>query len=468
MYYRIKDNIALRSWKFVPRAYYVKNDAYAKGLTPEEFEFMLSCDGKQFILPSPLSQSLERRGLIEQCEQGCEPSEWSKHKSYEHRYFPKMNFMITGKCNYNCLHCFNAADNAPIMTEWKYEDILSLLDQARDCGIHAFTITGGEPMLHPHFMDILKEIHKRGMFVEELNTNGYFITQKILDEMKAIGCKPYVKISFDGIGCHDWMRDKKGAEQKTLAAIELCVKNGFRVMSQTQVHRRNLHTLLDTARKLDEIGVSTLRLIRTTDVPRWQENAPDSCLEIEEYYEKMLEFMQAYKESSMKMDVIVWQFIRADPGNKCYTLDAVLCSSGNYKPTDPICKGNRGMIGVTSSGDIIPCLQMSGYFEEHNIHLGNLHQTPLKELISGGAYMSLVCANLHKQLKNNEKCAACKYYKYCNGGCPALGGLYSPKELDLFGSDITKCIFYENGWYQKVEAALNGWTNRTAIDIFKQ
>ena len=29
-----------------------------------------------------------------------------------------MNWMITGKCNYNCLHCFNASDNSPLVSEF--------------------------------------------------------------------------------------------------------------------------------------------------------------------------------------------------------------------------------------------------------------------------------------------------------------------------------------------------------------
>ncbi|MBO6141266.1 MAG: radical SAM protein [Ruminococcus sp.] len=468
MYYRLCDDIALRSWLFISGAFYRKHETYAQGLKGEEFELMLLCDGEHDLESSDLLESLVKRQLIEKCEKGEKPNEWSAYKSYKHRYFPKMNFMITGKCNYNCLHCFNAADNAPIMTEWTYEQAIDLLDQARECGVNAFTITGGEPMLHPRFMDIVSAIYERGMFIEELNTNGYFLTQEILDKMKEIGCIPYIKISFDGLGCHDWMRDRKGAEQRTLAAMELCVKNGFRVMSQTQVHKRNLHTLIPTAKKLAEIGVDTLRLIRTTEVPRWEENAPDSCLPIEDYYQAMLDFMREYKGLGLDMDIIIWQFMKAYPKHKNYHLDAVLCPTGKFNPTDPICKGNRGMIGVTSSGDIVPCLQMSGYFEEKGIHLGNLHTTPLSELLIGGDYMKLVCANLHNQLKNNQKCAACKFYGYCNGGCPALGGLYSPKKLDLYGCDITKCIFYENGWYFKVLDAMEGWSNTTPIDIFER
>ena len=461
MYYRIKDNIALRSWKFVPRAYYIKNDPYAKGLSEEDFELLLRCDGEQDIEPSPFIDTLVYRGLIEECEKGHAPSSWSALRVCENRYFPKMNFMITGKCNFNCLHCFNAADNAPLMTEWSYDEALDLLDQARDCGINAFTITGGEPMLHPQFMELIEAIYERGMFVEELNTNGYFITQEKLDRMKSIGCRPMIKISFDGIGCHDWMRDRKGAEERTLAAMELCIKNGFRVMSQTQVHRRNLHTLLDTAKKLSSIGVSTLRLIRTTEVIRWITNAPDSCLSLEEYYTEMLKFMQEYKKMDTSMNVIIWQFLRAYPVSRSYSLDAVLCASGDMKPTDPVCKGNRGMVGVTSSGDIVPCLQMSGYFEEHGIHLGNLHRTPLKELLTDSDYSKEVCKNLYKLAKANSKCAECKMFKYCNGGCPALGLLFTG---DRNGSDLSKCVFYENGWYYKVREVMDGWRNSTQID----
>lgn len=209
------------------------------------------------------------------------------------------------------------------MTEWSYEYVVDLLEQAQGCGIQSFTITGGEPMVHPRFMDIVREIYKRDMFIEELNTNGFFINQKVLDEFAEIGCNPLIKISFDGIGCHDWMRDRRGAEQRTLAAMQLCIDNGFRVMAQTQVHRRNLHTIFPTVEKLDSMGVSTTRLIRTTEAPRWNDNAPDSCLGIEEYYGEMLDFAEKYKNSGMRMEIMIWQFMQLHPMSRSYQLEPV-------------------------------------------------------------------------------------------------------------------------------------------------
>ena len=100
--------------------------------------------------------------------------------------------------------------------------------------------------------------------------------------------------------------------------------------------------------------------------------------------------------------------------------------------------------------------------------MGDLHRTPLKDLLTDGVYMKTVCANIHKRMKNNPRCAVCRYFKYCNGGCPALGGLYAPEKLNLFGSDVTKCLFYENGWYEKTVGTMRGWTNSSRIDDFER
>ena len=446
MYFRIKTHVALRSWKGLRGAVYLKGQPYARGVTAEELSVLKLCDGEHDIQEDGTTAILIQKDLIEPCRRGEHPSEWSAYRCYENRYFPKMNLMITGKCNYNCLHCFNAADNAPLMTEWSYEELLNLLDQAKDCGIHALTITGGEPMLHPRFMDFVAAVYERGMFIEELNTNGAFIDQQKLDAFHRIGCDPLIKISFDGIGCHDWMRNRPGAEKKTLAAMELCIQNGFQVLSQTQVNRKNVHTLMDTARVLNEMGVSALRLIRTTETARWTKNAPDSSLSIQEYFAQMFDLANAYRDSGMTMKLIIWQLMRMDPLYHTVSFDPIKSMDGTVKWTDPVCKGNRGMVAVTSSGEVIPCLQMSGYFEENGIHLGNLHQTPLKDFLNEGEYLDVVCTSLHQKLSSGSRCAACANFKYCHGGCPALGLLFTGS---LNGEDPTKCVFFEQGWYQK-------------------
>ena len=464
---RICDQIGLRSFRYVPFAYYVKGDPYAKGLSKEEFELLLRCDGNQELKEEPLLAELLERGLAEPCKKGTPVSQWSGLHTYRNRYFPKMNLMITGKCNYNCLHCFNAADNAPILDEWNYEELCHLLDEARDCGIHAFTITGGEPMLYPHFVDVLRQITARGMFVEELNTNGYFITQDILDEMKGIGCMPLVKISFDGLGVHDWIRQRAGAEKKTFDAIHLCVENGFSVMAQTQVNQKTYPVLLATLEELDRCGVQNTRLIRTTETHRWVENAGDATISLPDYYEKMLSLVAGYTSKPHTMDLDVWLFMRLFSKEKAYKMSPIMCLEGEYKESAPVCKGNRGMVGVTSKGDVVPCLQMSGYMEEHHIRLGNLHEQSLESLLTSGDYYDVVCCTRKKLKEENGECAACPYFEICCGGCRALGVLYSRKEWNVFGTDHAKCLFFKEGWYGKITETLSEWENLTEIQNLK-
>lgn len=464
MFYRLKDNIALRKWKYVNRSIYKKDVDCALKISEKEFELLLRCDGEQDIEANPYLANLLKLGYIEQCQKGDKLNEWSRLKEYDNYYFPRMNLMITGKCNLNCLHCFNAKDNAPLNSELSYEQIIDILDQARDIGVHAFTITGGEPLVHRRFLDIIRAIYERDMFVFELNTNGLLITQKMLDTFKEIGCFPLIKISFDGIGYHNWIRQHPKAEDLTIKAINLCVKNGFRVKAQVQVNRKNVESMMPTAKLLNDIGVDEMRIIRTTEAPRWEKNSPQSSLTIEEYYEKMLEFSKQYIDSNMPMTVDVWQFMRLYPKHQLYELVPIACNKNEFNIRIPMCKGNRGMIAVSSSGEVVPCLQMSGYFIEKGISLGNLFKTPLKELVKDSPYLNLALAPVLKQIIENDKCANCKYYKACTGGCPALGLLYSPNS-DYYHEDITKCIFFENGWYDKITKELTKWKLDNPLDI---
>ena len=440
----------------------------AVGISKEEFALLLRCDGKQDIEDNPYLATLLSKGYIERCEEGEEPSDWSKFKKYDNYYFPKMNLMITGRCNLNCLHCFNAADNAPLNSEWDYDELVHLLDEAKEIGVHAFTITGGEPMFHPRFMDIVRAIYERDMFIFELNTNGFLLTQEILDEFKRLGCNPLMKISFDGVGYHNWIRQNPKAEDKTIEAIKLCVKNGFKVKAQTQVHLKNYEVMMDTVKLLDSLGVSETRIIRTTEAPRWEKNSPDTSIPIQDYYGKMLKFAEEYIESGLKMVIDIWQYIRINPQYHSYSLVPIMCSEKEFNIRIPMCKGNRGMIAISSSGEVVPCLQMSGWLIERDISLANVHKTPLKQIITESDYLTCATATLFHQIVNNDKCSSCKYYKACTGGCPALGLLYSNEKFNYYHEDITKCYFFENGWYEKVVKAMGDWKIEKSLEISKE
>ncbi len=463
MSYILNPNIALRSWRLVPYAYYIKGIRDARGLKKDEFELLLKCDGKTELDDnSPLVRKFSEYGIIAPARNGDELSEWQKHLDCDNRYFPAMEYAITGKCNYNCLHCFNAADNSPLMSEWTLGEAKAMLEQAQKCGVNAITLTGGEPMLHKNFFEIIEEIYKRGMYVAEINTNGHFIDQTALDRMKALGCTPIIKISFDGLGRHDWLRNREGAEKNALAALRLCKENGFETWAQTNVHRLNLETILPTAEMLDEMGIDEMRIIRTSESPRWKENAGDACLDVDEYYEKMFDFAEKYTQKPHKMDVDIWQFLTIFPSTAAFRVRPVECGEGEYRDSLPVCRGNRGKIAAAANGNVYPCLQLSGFYDAHGKILGNIKTEGLQPLLQSGKYLDEVCATVKTLAVNNTKCAGCKYFRYCVGGCRALAvGLTG----DKFGSDPAKCVFFKNGWYGRITEMLDGWENIAPMEI---
>ena len=463
MSYILNPNIALRSWRLVPYAYYIKGIRDARGLKKDEFELLLKCDGKTELDDnSPLVRKFSEYGIIAPARNGDELSEWQKHLDCDNRYFPAMEYAITGKCNYNCLHCFNAADNSPLMSEWTLGEAKAMLEQAQKCGVNAITLTGGEPMLHKNFFEIIEEIYKRGMYVAEINTNGHFIDQTALDRMKALGCTPIIKISFDGLGRHDWLRNREGAEKNALAALRLCKENGFETWAQTNVHRLNLETILPTAEMLDEMGIDEMRIISTSESPRWKENAGDACLDVDEYYEKMFDFAEKYTQKPHKMDVDIWQFLTIFPSTAAFRVRPVECGEGEYRDSLPVCRGNRGKIAAAANGNVYPCLQLSGFYDAHGKILGNIKTEGLQPLLQSGKYLDEVCATVKTLAVNNTKCAGCKYFRYCVGGCRALAvGLTG----DKFGSDPAKCVFFKNGWYGRITEMLDGWENIAPMEI---
>jgi len=445
----LNPNVALRGWRLVPTAYYIRGSDYARGLSQEEFDILNVCDGRTEIEMSPTLNSLLAHGLCAPAAEGVKLTEWQKYRFCDNRYFPAVNWAITGKCNFNCRHCFNSADNAPLSGEFTREQCVDFIRQLDECGIQNVTLTGGEPMIHPHFTDICRTIDQRGMKIDEVTTNGSYITPEILDEIAALRVKPLFKLSFDGVGHHDWFRMKNGAEREILEKTALLREKGFRVRWQTNVHRGNRETVFPTAKIADEMGVEAIRVIRTSEAPRWKEMGGDLCLGVPEYYDFALDFTRAYLEAGLKPAVDIWQVIQLWPQTKAYHHRPIEGGACTYRDSLPVCRGNRGRIAVTPEGDVVPCNQMSGVLKKLNIHMGNVFETPLRELLRAGEYLNSICYTVGELRENNPECQTCPHWTLCLGGCRALsmvlGGGYRKY-------DPTKCVYFRE--YFKKFAAL--------------
>lgn len=75
----------------------------------------------------------------------------------------------------------------------------------------------------------------------------------------------------------------------------------------------------------------------------------------------------------------------------------------------------------------------------------------MQKLLKDSEYLKTVCTTVKDLKEHNGKCASCKWFKYCCGGCRAIGLALTN---DVYGSDKSKCLFFNNGYIEKLSKAL--------------
>lgn len=447
--YLLHEDIALRSYETIPFCYYRKGACKPCIISREEFSALLSCDGTDVLPEDDTVRSLLERGIIrEKVSEDEALLPWQYYHYCSSDFAFGLTLEITQRCNCNCLHCFNATGNEVPKEELSLNQILQILDEAYECGIFFITLTGGEPLLHRDFTAITDAISERGIELTELNTNGSFLTEELLDRFRQKGYDPLIKISYDGIGFHDEMRGRAGMEDAALSAIRLAVQKGFRVMVQMNVNHRNESVILPSLSMLDDMQVYETRLIRTVETPRWKMLHKGESLDWEEFYHRSLELLQTYCSEDHAMNIWVWSLLKASPLDRTYQESFAKFREGGFKGCAAVCSSSRTIPAIGANGRLYPCLQASGYFDAHGIFLGSVHENSLDDLLKGPDYQRMICMTLDERAERHPECGSCEYFQICGGGCPAMGLLYS----GAYGAaDPTKCLIFKRGIHQKIK-----------------
>ncbi len=471
MKYILNNDISLHSWTDLPYAYVKKGNRGATKLIKEDFDFLSLCDGKTELEESEPSRKFLLFNIISECKNPesndpkracpeCDNALPSLNKyrniKSDNRYFPTASWEITERCNFNCLHCFNAVDNHYIRDEFSYEEACRFIDDAAACGVLDFRITGGEPLLHPHFREIASRIYDRNMRISELLTNGFFLDEDTLGFLKEKDPRMKICISFDGLGHHDWMRQHTGAGEKTLDVISQCVRAGFPVQINMNLNKRNMDSSFPTILAMADMGVERIRILRTTEAPRWEANGKYDTLAFEEYYDLCLDIAGKYKDSGRKAVLVLWMAALLIPFRKSFSCLALQGPSESYKDTLPCCNEAKRRISVSASGNLYPCNAFTGYYDARGIHMGNVKTGNMHELLSKGPYVDCVSQTVRERLNANSECQDCSFYRSCRGGCMALATMAAG---DLRRHDPTKCIFLKKGYYERLCRVMDGWKN---------
>jgi len=146
-----------------------------------------------------------------------------------------LNVDLTSRCNLRCPICFADAGTPQRVMELSVDQIRRLLDHA--LADHAGQIlcvqyTGGEPTVHPQFLDMLREARDRNFMQVQVATNGVQFARdpELAQQASAAGLNA-AYLQFDGLSdaVYERMRGRPLLDLK-LAALQNLYAAGIRTM----------------------------------------------------------------------------------------------------------------------------------------------------------------------------------------------------------------------------------------------
>jgi MoaA/NifB/PqqE/SkfB family radical SAM enzyme len=138
-------------------------------------------------------------------------------------------WQITNECNLACLHCIEeSGPGKAFRDELSREEALRIIDDLMDHEVPYLSLSGGEPMLHPHFFELVERVTSRGSQLK-IETNGHFLTPEASRRLKELGVKA-VQVSLDGASSATFGRMRvRGEFDRTLEGIRNLVAAGVPV-----------------------------------------------------------------------------------------------------------------------------------------------------------------------------------------------------------------------------------------------
>lgn len=268
----------------VPFVYNIHDDQLYE-LDDEAFEFLKKCDGKT-PFPKSLPKSFPGAGSDKETiefmlDEGIILMQDSAHPGIirvERSPIPSLRYLllnITNKCNLACKHCYLGRSGNIDIDVHQFEKTIS---QFESMGGLKLMISGGEPLMHPGFwelMEVLPSYELRKVIL----TNGTLLGKK--EARKISEYIDEVQVSIDGICSHDILRGV-GSYEKAMRGVINLQSSGIPVSIATMAHKYN-------AEEFDEMQ----KLFSGMNIISWSVDVPCKTGNLQDHQDIMLDLKGA-------------------------------------------------------------------------------------------------------------------------------------------------------------------------------
>ena len=263
-----------------------------------------------------------------------------------------------------------------------------------------FYITGGDPILHPNFWDLM-DIMKSRNYKFTIMGNPFHLNNKVCEQLKKYGCEKY-QLSIDGMRkTHDYFR-KPGSFDRTIEAIKYIHNAGIKCAVMSTVSEINIKEIPDVVDLVVKNNVDIFAFGRYCPTGEDKKNLIKP-LEYRKFLDTLWQKYTYYKEQGtntyFNLKDHLWTLYLYEEGifkipkdaDKSMIYDGCHCG---------ICH-----LTILPNGDVYACRR----FESR---IGNALNESLKDIF-------IEKEEKYRYFDKFEKCSKCELHGFCRG-CPAV------------------------------------------------
>jgi SynChlorMet cassette radical SAM/SPASM protein ScmF len=192
---------------------------------------------------------------------------------------------ISGSCNLACRHCWIEPDFRPDAKNGRFlefEFLKKAVTEAKPLGLRSVKLTGGEPMLHPRFREIVEWLNGEGMPII-METNGTLMDDEMARFLKSRPAVNFISVSLDGARAetHEELRGVPGSYKRAVAGIKALAGAGFKPQMICTLHTGNVAQIDDVLNLAGSLGCGSVKFNHIQRIGRGERLAQERGLTIE-------------------------------------------------------------------------------------------------------------------------------------------------------------------------------------------
>jgi selenobiotic family peptide radical SAM maturase len=237
-----------------------KGDLLALKIVAEELD-LLAVSRTEDIAISILEGVVDRaaaRGLLlkPRSQLVRDPNLFAPEHKPPERYLAARVFTlqwhITQACDLSCRHCYDRSSRSQVTLPAGLAILDDMAAFCRDRNVAGqITFTGGNPLLHPDFLDLYQAALDRGLMTAILgNPTG----KDVLEQICAVGKPEFYQVSLEGLQEHNDHIRGSGHFERALAFLEFLRDMDIYAMVMLTLTRDNMDQVLPLAERLQRLA----------------------------------------------------------------------------------------------------------------------------------------------------------------------------------------------------------------------